>query len=527
MATKIEMYRAISSGNVFLGIELGSTRIKVAVMTQEYTLAAEGSHTWQSSLADGYWTYSLEEVQEGLRAAFADARENIRKKYGVSLTRVKALGVSAMMHGYLAFDEAGNLLVPFRTWQNTTTEEAAKALSELFGLNIPQRWSIAHLYQAIRNREEHVARIASLTTLAGYVHRKLTGRNVLGIGDASGMFPIDPDTLGYDKEMMGRFNMLAFENGFTSTLESLLPEIALAGEDAGTLTAEGAAWLDPAGSLQPGAVCCPPEGDAGTGMTATNAVLPGTGNVSAGTSIFSMVVLSGNPKTPHPEIDMVTTPDGKPVAMVHCNNCTDDMNAWADFFGDVLAAADAEKNPYELMYEKAAEGEPDCGGLTVCNYTVGEPITGISDGTPLLARDRKARFTLANLSRAILYSAAATLKLGNDILLREGVHFDRITGHGGYFKNGTLSAEILASALHSPVSLMENAQVGGPYGCALLAAYCTEKAPGESLAAFLENRVFSSTEVVTVQPDPATEEGFEAYMERFRKLLQAEKALEA
>ncbi|MBR3276377.1 MAG: ATPase [Eubacterium sp.] len=524
--TREETIKAVRDGQVYLGIELGSTRIKTVVMTADFAIAAEGSHTWQSTYENGSWTYSMEEVEEGLRASFADAAANVKAAYGEELKTAAAMGISAMMHGYLAFDKAGNLLAPFRTWQNTTTGPAAEALSALFAFNIPQRWSIAHLYQAILNGEEHVGKIAHLTTLAGYVHEKLTGRKVLGIGDASGMFPIDSKTGTYDAVMADKFDDLVKDKGFGWKLRDILPEVLLAGEEAGSLTEEGAAWLDPSGTFKAGVPCCPPEGDAGTGMAATNATAVLTGNVSAGTSVFSMIVLEDMLKNYYPEIDMVTTPDGKPVAMVHCNNCTVELNDWAGLFGEFAAEAggDADK-AYEIIYKMAEKADADCGGIIVCNYSAGEPITGITTGFPLTVREPGSRFSLKNLSRAVLYAAVSTLKLGNDILMNEGVKFSRITGHGGFFKNGTFGAQVLAAALKTPVTLMKNAEVGGPYGCALLAAYRAVKKEDESLDDFLAGRVFADTETVRVDDDAEMAQGFDAYIRRFKKVLAAEKTL--
>lgn len=503
--------------NTYLGIELGSTRIKAVAVDGGYRPVSSGDHTWQSSYENGVWTYGLDEVWEGLRAAVSGVADR---------EHVAAMGVSAMMHGYLAFDKDWNLLVPFRTWQNTITGQAAADLTELFGFNIPQRWSIAHLYQAILNKEAHVPQVAHITTLAGYVHYRLTGVNAVGVGEASGMFPIDSKTLDYDGGMLAKFNALIAGRGLPWTLEDLLPKVLAAGESAGALTEEGARLLDPSGALRPGTPLCPPEGDAGTGMTATNAVAPRTGNVSAGTSIFSMVVLERPLKKVYPEIDLVTTPDGRPVAMVHCNNCTNDMNAWVSLLGETAALFGAEPDTgalYTRLYEKSLEGEADCGGVMVCNYLAGEGVTHMDAGRPMAVRCPDSCFTLANFLRAQLYATMATLKIGMDILAGEQVAIDRLTGHGGLFKTPVVGQRYMAAACGAPVTVMETAGEGGPYGMALLAAYMVERAPGESLGDYLDRRVFAGTRGTTLAPDPEDAAGFERYMERYRRLLDVER----
>ena len=502
-----------------LGIELGSTRIKAVAIGEGFAPVSSGGYTWASSYENGVWTYSLDEVWTGLKAALSgvEHREN-----------VCAMGVSAMMHGYLAFDADWNLLTPFRTWQNTITGQAAAELTALFGFNIPQRWSIAHLYQAILNEEDHVPRIAHITTLAGYVHYMLTGVNAIGVGEASGMFPIDSQTLDYDGEMMRKFNELVKSRDLPWKLADILPRVLPAGADAGCLTGQGAALLD--GLLSPGIPFAPAEGDAGTGMTATNAVAPRTGNVSAGTSIFSMVVLEKPLSRVYEEIDLVTTPTGAPVAMVHCNNCTNDTNAWVDMLREAAELFGAEPSTSELftrLYKKSMEGAPDCGGITVCNYMAGEGVTHMDEGRPLVVRRSDSKFTLANFLRAQLYSTMATLKIGMDILTTEGVAIDSLTGHGGLFKTPLVGQKYMAAACNAPVACMDTAGEGGPYGMALLAAYRVWKSENETLEEYLNNRVFASVSGSTVQPDGETAEGFNAYMERYKALLQVEqKAVE-
>lgn len=504
-----------SDGTV-LGLELGSTRIKAAVIGGDFQPIASGSYTWKSSYIDGIWTYDLAEVWTGLRAALAevDGQE-----------KIAAMGVSAMMHGYLAFDKDWKLLAPFRTWQNTMTAQAAEELTRRFSFNIPQRWSIAHLYQALLNDEEHVSHIAHLTTLAGYVHHALTGEHVLGIGDASGMFPIDSAALDYDEAMVKQFDSLAAERGMPWRLRELLPRVLTAGEQAGTLTEAGAALLG--GKIPAGIPFAPPEGDAGTGMAATNSVAPRTGNVSAGTSIFSMVVLERPLERVYPEIDLVTTPDGAPVAMVHCNNCTGDMNAWAELIREAVGLFGTDVAPdelYDRLYQWSATGEADCGGITVVNYLAGEGVTHFDRGRPLVVRLPESRLTLANFLRAQLYSTLATLRLGMDILSRERVAIDRLTGHGGLFKTPGVGQSDLAAACGVPVTCMEMAGEGGPYGMALLAAYLLRRGEGETLNDFLSQRVFRTCSSITLPPEPELAAGFQVYLERFRAALDVERA---
>ena len=498
----------------FLGIEFGSTRIKAAGLDAHYLPVQAGGYSWKSSYTDGIWTYSMDEVMTGLKAALEPFRG----------TAPKAVGISGMMHGYLAFDEDWNLLVPFRTWQNTITGPASEELTGLFDFNIPQRWSIAHLYQAILNKEEHIGKLAHITTLAGYVHHLLTGVNAVGVGEASGIFPIDSVNLCYDKKMVALFDERTATKGFTKPLLELLPAILPAGAAAGTLTEEGAALLD--GVLPVGTPFAPAEGDAGTGMTATNAVAPRTGNISAGTSIFSMTVLEKPLKKVYSEIDMVTTPTGAPVAMVHCNNCTNDMNAWIGILKETAALFGAEFSEGDLftkLYLKSLEGDKDAGGVTVVNYMAGEGVSHFDEGRPMLLRKPDSNFTLANFMRAQLYSAMSTLHIGHKILQAEGVSTDEFVGHGGLFKTPGVAQNYMAAACLCPVTCMESAGEGGPYGMALLAAFACD-GKGRTLEQFLNEEIFSSCKRVTVQPDPEIIEGFAAYADRFESALAAERA---
>ena len=497
-----------------LGIELGSTRIKAVTIDENHTPVSSGDYTWKSSYESGIWTYSMDEVWTGLKTALRRVEH---------CGDVCAMGVSAMMHGYLAFDENWNLLVPFRTWQNTITGPAAAELTDLFGFNIPQRWSIAHLYQAVLNGEEHVDRIAHITTLAGYVHYMLTGVNAVGVGEASGIFPIDSQTLRYDAAMIAKFDCLVGSRELPWKLNDVLPGVLVAGETAGVLTADGAALLD--GLLPAGILFAPAEGDAGTGMTATNAVAPRTGNVSAGTSIFSMVVLERPLKHVYEEIDLVTTPTGKPVAMVHCNNCTNDMNAWASALGETAALFGTQPDTdtlYTELYQKSLEGDPDCGGVLVCNYMAGEGVTHLDEGRPLVVRRPDSKFTLANFLRSQLYSTMATLKLGMDILAEEQVAIDSLTGHGGLFKTPLVGQKYMAAACNAPVTCMQTAGEGGPYGMALLAAYMVNKAEGETLEDYLNTYVFNGVSGSAVEPSPGDVAGFNTYIENYKALLKVE-----
>lgn len=499
-----------------LGIEFGSTRIKAVAIDRAYAPVTSGDYTWKSTYENGIWTYSLDEVWTGLKAALSGIRNR---------DHIRAMGISAMMHGYLAFDKDWNLLTPFRTWQNTITAQAAEALTKLFGFNIPQRWSVAHLYQAVLNGEEHVSRIAHITTLAGYVHYMLTGVNAVGVGEASGMFPIDSKILTYDREMAAKFDRLIGNRNLPWTLTEVLPHVLVAGEPAGRLTEEGAARLD--GLLAPGIPFAPAEGDAGTGMTATNAVAARTGNVSAGTSIFSMVVLEHPLRKVYEEIDLVTTPTGKAVAMVHCNNCTSDTNAWVGVLketAELLGGAPSIGEVYTKLYEKSLEGDPDCGGVMVCNYLAGEGVTHMDAGRPMVVRTPETKFTLANFLRSQLYSTMATMKIGMDILAGEQVAIDSLTGHGGLFKTPVVGQKYMAAACNAPVTCMETAGEGGPYGMALLAAYMADHASGETLEQYLSDRVFAGVKGTTMQPDPADVEGFNAYIRSYQQLLEVERA---
>lgn len=517
----------IAAGDTALGIEFGSTRIKAVLIGPDNTVLATGGHGWASRLVESVWTYDLDAVRTGLQAAYADLVGEVRARHGVALERVGALGVSAMMHGYLVFDDAGEELVAFRTWQNTSTGEASARLTDLFGHAIPQRWSIAHLYQAILNGEEHVGRIAHLTTLAGHVHAQLTGERVLGVGDASGIFPIDPATGDYDERMVGQFADLLGADAPAWHLHDLLPRVLPAGRGAGTLTEAGARLLDPAGVLEPGCPVAPPEGDAGTGMVATNAVAPRTANVSAGTSIFAMAVLERPLSRVHPELDLVMTPAGDLVAMAHCNNGTIDLNAWIGLFGEVLAAAGAPVEPgdlYELLYRTALNADADGGGLLAYNYVAGEHVTGLTEGRPLFVRTPVSRFTLANVMRTHLFSAFGALRVGMDVLLSdEGVQLDTMVAHGGLFKTAGVAQRFLAAAMRTPVAVGRQAGEGGAWGMALLAAYVRSGAE-VGLASWLATEVFADVDAVTVVPDPDDVAGFDAFMTRYRAGLSIEHA---
>lgn len=522
----MDIKEQIAQGRCCLGIELGSTRIKAVLIGPDHAPVASGDHGWENRLEDGVWTYHMEDVWAGLQDAYAKLRADVKERYGVELTAMAAMGFSAMMHGYVALDQEDRLLVPFRTWRNTITGQAAQLLTERFQFNIPQRWSIAHLYQAILNGEDHVKDICYLTTLAGYVHYKLTGRRVMGVGEASGMFPIDSSTGDFDQAMVDSFDALVAHKGYPWKLRDILPQVLSAGEDAGTLTAEGAKLLDPTGSLTPGIPLAPPEGDAGTGMAATNAVAPRTGNVSAGTSVFAMIVLEKALSKVYPEIDMVTTPTGKPVAMVHCNNCTNEINAWAQVFKGFLEALGQTPDMnavFTAMFRSALEGAADGGGLTLYNYLSGEPITDLEEGRPLLVRTPQAKLDFPNFMRTQLYSALATLKIGMDILAGEQVAVDRLLGHGGFFKTPEAGQRIMAAAAGAPVSVMETAGEGGPWGMALLAAYLVEHKPGQSLEDYLDSQVFAGQKVVTLEPQKQDMEGFEQFMRQYRAGLAVER----
>ena len=518
----------ITEGRAILGIEFGSTRIKAVLIDPEHKPIAQGSHEWENQLVDGLWTYSLEAIWNGLQDCYADLRRDVSIHYGVEITSLAAIGISAMMHGYMAFDAAERLLVPFRTWRNTNTGAAARELSELFNFNMPLRWSLSHLYQCVLDGEPHVKHVDFFTTLAGYIHWKLTGHKVLGVGDASGMMPIDAATRDFDQKRVEAFDRLVAPKGYPWKLRDILPKVLLAGENAGVLTEDGARRLDPSGHLAPGVPFCPPEGDAGTGMVATNAVKPRTGNVSAGTSSFSMIVMEKDLSKPHEVIDMVTTPDGAPVAMVHCNNCTSELNAWVKMireFQQLLGPLGDKHEVYRILYNHALEGEPDCGGLVAYNYVSGEPVTGFAEGRPLFVRSASDHFTLANFMRAQLYGAVVVLKIGNDILFNEEhVEVDRITGHGGLFKTKGVGQRILAAALNSPISVMETAGEGGAWGIALLGSFLVNNPSKLSLPDFLEQVVFAGNVGEEIAPDPADIAGFEAYLENYKACLPVEEA---
>jgi len=518
----------IIEGKAILGIELGSTRIKAVLIDTHYAPIASGSYDWENRLEDGVWTYHLDDVWKGIQGSFRSLADDVQKRYGIKLASPGAIGISAMMHGYLPFNKNGDLLVPFRTWRNTTTEKAAAALTGEFQFNIPQRWSVAHLYQAILNKEDHVKDIAFLTTLAGYVHWKLTGQKVLGIDDASGIFPIDSTINNYNQKMLQKFTENVKPLMYGWNISDLLPKVLNAGENAGLLTAEGAKLLDPSGSLQAGIPFCPPEGDAGTGMVATNSVAERTGNVSAGTSIFAMIVLEKALSRLYPEIDMVTTPAGKPVAMVHCNNCTTDLDAWVKLFRELadLAGAKIEKPAlYDALYFKALEGEDDCGGLLSYNYYSGEHTTGFEQGRPLFVRSQESNFTLANFMRNLIFSTMATLKLGMDMLTeKEHIRLDNLLGHGGLFKTKGVGQKLMAGALNTPVSVMESAGEGGAWGIALLAAFMLQEPKGLSLEKFLAEKVFRNAKGYMVEPDPLDVRGFKKFMERYSAGLKIERA---
>jgi len=521
------MKQFIEQGKAVLGLELGSTRIKAVLIGEDHAPIASGDHTWENRLENGVWTYHLSDVWAGIQDAYAALKKDVEEKYGAKLTKLAALGFSAMMHGYLPFDADGNAICEFRTWRNTMTGEAAAELTELLSFNIPQRWSIAHLYQAMLNKEAHLEKLDHLTTLAGYVHLKLTGVKALGVGEASGMFPIDSETNDYDQRMVDLFDAKAKEKGYAFKLREILPKVLMAGDDAGALTEEGAKLLDPTGELEAGAPIAPPEGDAGTGMTATNAVAVRTGNVSAGTSVFAMIVLEKPLSKVYPEIDMVTTPTGKAVAMVHCNNCTSDINAWAGMLKGFAAATGAKTSMgdiYTAIFTSALAGDADCGGVVNMPLFSGEPVVGLNEGRPMMLRTPGASLSFANFSRSLVAGAMTSLKLGMDILAKENVKIDSLLGHGGYFKTPLAGQKILSASLKTPVSVMETAGEGGPWGMALLAAYRVNKKAGQTLEQYLNENVFASAKTVTVQPDEADAAGLDAYTARFVKSLEAERA---
>lgn len=522
----MDMKNYIEAGKAVLGIEFGSTRIKAVLIGEDKAPIASGSHEWENSLVNGIWTYSLDEIWSGLQECYSELAKDVKAQYDAEITSLAAIGFSAMMHGYMAFDKDGELLVPFRTWRNAITEEASVKLTELFNYPIPQRWSIAHLYQAMLNGEEHVKDIAFQTTLAGYIHWMLSGRKVLGVGEASGMFPIDINTRKFNAKMIEQFNALTGD--YPWTLDEILPEVLLAGDDAGVLTAEGAKLLDVSGKLRPGIPMCPPEGDAGTGMVATNSVKVRTGNISAGTSVFGMVVLEKDLKKVHPEIDLVTTPSGDLVGMVHCNNCTSDLNAWVNCFKGCLNAYGVEVSMpklYDTFYFEAVKGDADCGNVLTYNYVSGENITGMEIGRPIVVRTPDSKFDFPNFAKATLYSTLSVLKIGLDIMLvDEGVKLDSITGHGGLYKTPKVGQQITANAINAPVTVMETAGEGGAWGIALLADYMIKKENGETLDMYLENKVFAGSRGMTLAPQPEQVDGFNVFIERYKKGLAIERA---
>ncbi|WP_321974250.1 xylulokinase [Paratractidigestivibacter sp.] len=528
---KQQVIADIESGRTSLGIEYGSTRIKAVLDDSNNEPVAIGTFDWENSLVDGYWTYSEDEVFAGLKAAYASLKADVAEKYGVKLTQVGALGISAMMHGYLPFDAAGKLLVPFRTWRNTTTTEAAHELSGLFAFHTPERWSVSHIYQAVLNGEEHVPSIDFFTTLAGFVHWRLTGEKVLSIGDASGMFPIDSTTYDYDAAKIAQFDELVASKGVAWKVEDLLPKVLVAGEVAGHLTEEGTRLLDPEGDLQAGCPLCPPEGDAGTGMIATNSIAQRTGNVSAGTSVFSMIVLEHALKdATAEEIDLVTTPVGDPVAMVHCNNCTSDINDWVDLLADfaqTMGTSVDKGDIYTKLFNAALTGDKDAGGLVSIPFISGETVMGVQTGFPMVVRKQNANFNVANFMRMHIMAAFGALAAGNEALRAEDVKIDKLYGHGGIFKTPKVAQSLLAAALEAPVTVMSTAGEGGAWGQAVAASYMANKAEGENLADFLNNKVFAGMEGVTVEPDDADVEGYRAFLDAFKKVNEAEKTAEA
>ena len=517
----------IANGKSVLGIEFGSTRIKAVLVDENNKPIASGAHDWENRLENGIWTYSLEDIWNGLQDCYRKLAEDVEAQYGEKLVKIGALGFSAMMHGYMAFNEKAELMVPFRTWRNTITEEASDKLTELFQYHIPQRWTIAHLYQAILNGEEHVSDLKFVITLAGYIHWKLTGEKVVGVGEASGMFPIDIATGQFNARMVQQFDELV-AGKYDWKLEDVLPAVYTAGQQAGILTEEGAKLLDPTGTLQAGVPLCPPEGDAGTGMAATNSVAQRTGNVSAGTSVFGMIVMEKELSRVYNEIDLVTTPDGSLVAMVHCNNCTSDLNAWVNLFKEYseLMGMKVDMNElYGSLYRKALEGDDDCGGLLAYNYFSGEHVTGFNEGRPLFVRTPDARFNLANFMRTHLFTSLGALKTGLDILLKEeNVQVDEILGHGGLFKTKGVGQSILAAAIDAPVSVMATAGEGGAWGIALLASYMINKGAEESLAAFLDTKVFAGQKGEKLEPVEKDVKGFDAFMKRYSAGLAIERA---
>lgn len=520
--------KTIENGKAILGIEFGSTRIKAVLIDEKHVPIATGEHDWENRLEDGIWTYTLDDIWDGVQDCYKKMTEDVQKKYGIPVKKLAALGISAMMHGYMPFDIGGKLLVPFRTWRNTITGEAANELTKLFNFNIPQRWSIAHLYQAILNKEEHVSDIAYLTTLEGYIHWQLSGEKVIGIGEASGMFPIDSKARNYNADMLDKFDALDEVKQYPWNIRDIVPTIKVAGEVAGYLTEEGAKKLDITGNLEAGCPMAPPEGDAGTGMTATNSVAVRTGNVSAGTSVFAMVVLEDDLKAVHEEIDLVTTPVGDAVAMVHCNNCTSDLNKWVSLFkefSDMIGLNLDMNDVYGRLYTNAMQGDKDCDGIVAFNTLSGEPVIGTNEGRPMIFHRPDSKVNLANFIRTNLYASLATLKVGCDILFKEeNVKVDTIYGHGGLFKTKGVGQNILAAAMNAPVALMSTAGEGGPWGMAVLAAYMLNKQPGEELEQYLNNKVFIGQESVIAKPDPEDVTGYDKFIENYKAAVSVQQA---
>ena len=518
----------IQEGKTSLGIELGSTRIKAVIVGEDFLPIASGSYSWENKLENGIWTYGVEDIKDGLQECYKSLSQKVYSKYGIYINKFASIGISAMMHGYLAFDKEDNLLTPFRTWRNTTTGQAAEILSKTFNYNIPQRWSIAHLYQAILNKEEHIGKISFITTLAGYVHWLLTGEKVLGIGDASGMFPIDWKKQDYNLEMISSFEELVKESSLGWRLTDILPKIIPAGYFAGNLTEKGAELLDTTGILKSGIPFCPPEGDAETGMVATNSIAPKTGNVSAGTSIFAMVVLENDLSTMHEEIDIVATPSGSPVAMVHCNNCTTELDVWVNMYHDFLKTMgfDLPKNIlYDKLYDIALSSAADCSDIIIYNYHSGEPVTGFTDGVPLMIHGAKSDFNASNIMRSLIYSCLATLKIGMDILLKqENVKIENMLAHGGLFKSPITGQRFLSASLEVPVTVMQSAGEGGAWGIALLAAYSARSDKDETLEEFLQSKVFAMQKGLTLNPYKTDVKGFEKYMEKYKQGLAVERS---
>lgn len=511
----------IASGGASVGIEFGSTRIKAVLISTDGTILASGGFTWENHFIDGIWTYPQSEIWQGLQQAYRDLANQVQEQYGITLTRAKAIGISGMMHGYIPFDKQGNQLVAFRTWRNNITAKSSQKLTALFNYNIPQRWSISHLYQAILNQEEHVGEIDYLTTLAGYVHWQLTGEKVLGVGEASGMFPIDPQTGSYYQIMLNQFDGLIAAQSYPWKIANILPQVLTAGQPAGHLTEQGAKLLDPTGRLQAGIPFCPPEGDAGTGMVATNSIKTNTGNISAGTSAFAMIVLEKELSKVYEQLDMVTTPTGKLVAMAHANNCSSDINAWIHLFGETLKAFGAEVETdklYETLFRKALEGEADCGGLLAYGFYSGEHSVGLAEGCPTFMHPANSRFTLANFIRTHLYSAFGAMKLGVDILIQqEKVNIAQILGHGGIFKTPNVASKILASAINVPIAVMKTANEGGAWGIALLANYLTAYQAGQSLEDYLDNHIFAQAEISVSQPDEEMAKGYAEFIQYYQQ----------